>query len=67
MAGTKEGARKAVKTKLEKDKDVFKRNGRKGGEARNKSDKRFTPFSDPEFASAMGKKAARKRWSAEQE
>jgi hypothetical protein len=63
MAGSQSGARKAVKTKLERyGKNIFIENGRKGGNARNASDKRFTPFSDPDFASKMGKRGSSKRW-----
>ena len=44
-------------------KDFYSKAGKKGGQARNKSDKRYTPFSDREFASKMGKKAAKARWA----
>lgn len=64
ISGNSEGAKKAVKTKLERyGSKIFSENGRKGGRARNVSKKRYSPFSDPEFASKMGKIGSKKRWS----
>lgn len=64
MAGTKEGARKAVETKRKiYGKNFFAKNGRKGGLARNESDKKYNPFTDKEFARQMAKKASDVRWS----
>ena len=63
MGNDATGAARAVITKRAKyGADVFSKNGKKGGEARNKSKKRFSPFSDPEFAREMGRKSAAKRW-----
>ncbi len=63
MGGTVDGARRAVATKIERyGKNVFSKNGKLGGKARNSSKKRFTPFSDSEFASAAGLRGSTKRW-----
>jgi hypothetical protein len=64
MAGTAEGARKAVETKRKTYGDkFFAKNGRKGGIARNNSDKKYNPFEDKEFARQMAKKASDIRWA----
>jgi len=64
MAGTSEGAKKAVETKRKVYGDkFFSTNGKKGGIARNNSDKRYNPFSDKEFARKMAKKATEVRWA----
>jgi hypothetical protein len=63
MAGTADGARKAIETKREIYGDLFfAKNGRKGGLARNMSPKKYNPFSDVVFAKKMAKKANRARW-----
>ncbi len=67
MSGNKAGAEKAVQTKIARyGKDIFSENGRKGGKARNASPKRYTPFSDPEYASRMGRKGSKKRWGEQE-
>lgn len=64
MAGTSEGARKAVETKRKVYGDsFFAKNGKKGGIARNQSDKKYNPFEDREFAKKMAKKASEVRWA----
>lgn len=64
MAGTAEGARKAVETKRKIYGDkFFAKNGRKGGLARNVSEKKFNPFENVEFAKRMAKKASDVRWA----
>jgi hypothetical protein len=64
MAGTSDGAKKAVETKRKIYGDkFFSVNGKKGGIARNNSVNKFNPFSDKEFARKMAKKATKARWS----
>jgi hypothetical protein len=66
MSGNQRGADKAVRTKIERyGPDVFSKNGKRGGKARNASSKRFSPFSDVEFAAEMGRRGSAKRWSKE--
>lgn len=63
MAGTSEGAKKAVETKRQKyGNTFFADNGHKGGVARNQSEKKYNPFEDKEFAKEMAKKAKAYRW-----
>lgn len=63
MAGTTEGAKKAVETKRQKyGEKFFAENGHKGGLARNESSKKYNPFEDKEFARKMAHKAKAKRW-----
>lgn len=63
MAGTSAGARKAIETKREKyGEDFFSKSGKKGGDARNLSDKKHIPFKDKVFAKKMAHKAAEARW-----
>lgn len=69
IAGTSEGARKALETKRQKygvdSPSVW---GRKGGLARNVSPNRKNPFSaDREFAREMGRKSAKARWNKHEE
>lgn len=64
MAGTPEGARKAVETKKKKyGENALKEWGQKGGKKRNRSPKRYSPFEgNEEFARTMGKIGGAKRW-----
>lgn len=61
--GTKESASLGIKTKRQRyGKDFFSKNGKKGGQARNESDKKHLTFKDKEKASNAGAKGAQIRW-----
>lgn len=63
MAGTSEGAKKAIETKRRMyGDDFFSVAGKAGGIARNNSDKKHIPFKDKKFAKLMAHKAAEARW-----
>jgi hypothetical protein len=67
IAGTAEGARKALETKRRKyGEDSPSKWGRAGGIARNNSPLRHSPFKDRDFARKMGKKSAELRWGKAQ-
>lgn len=69
MSGSREGAKRAVVTKRKRyGKEIFRENGKLGGQARNASEKKFSPFSESaEYASAQGKIGAAKRWAKSKE
>ncbi len=67
IAGTAEGARKALETKRRLyGEDSPSKWGRAGGIARNSSPLRHSPFKDRDFARKMGKKSAELRWGSKQ-
>lgn len=64
--GTKEGAKNAIETKRENYKgkgNPFAKWGSQGGEARNKSPKKYQNFEDKDAAASAGAKGAAIRWA----